>query len=161
MECIRNPSAIRDRKTHRQALKYTVIDDELYRCTMDGLLLKCLSAEQAWVGMVEVHKGLCRAHQSTHKMKWTLRRAGLYWPTMVNDFIWYKKGCEACLQYGDIWTTPASVLHLIIKPWPVRGWGLEFIGEIHPSSSKGHRFVLVTKDYFSMWTDALPLKSIV
>jgi hypothetical protein len=45
MECIRNPSAIRDRKTHRQALKYTVIDDELYRCTMDGLLLKCLSAE--------------------------------------------------------------------------------------------------------------------
>jgi hypothetical protein len=25
------------------------------------------------------------------------------------------------------------------------GWGLDFVREIHPSSSKGHRFVLVTK----------------
>jgi hypothetical protein len=32
----------------------------------------------------------------------------------------------------------ASMLHPIVKPWPFRGWGLDFIGEIHPSSSKGH-----------------------
>jgi hypothetical protein len=23
-------------------------------------------------------------------------------------------------------------LHPIIKPWPFRGWGLEFVGEIYP-----------------------------
>jgi hypothetical protein len=29
-------------------------------------------------------------------------------------------------------------LHIIIKPWPFRGWGSDFVGEIHTSSSKGH-----------------------
>jgi hypothetical protein len=47
---------------------------------------------------------------------------------------------------SEIWrhtVGPRSRIHPIIKPWPFRGWGLDFIGEIHPSSSKGHRFVLV------------------
>jgi transposase InsO family protein len=34
-----------------------------------------------------------------------------------------------------------------------------FIGEIHPSSSKGHRFVLVATDYFTKWTEAVALKN--
>jgi hypothetical protein len=53
----------------------------------------------------------------------------------------------------------AAMLHPIIKPWPLRGWGLDFIGQIHPSSSKGHRFVLVAIDYFTKWTEAVPLKN--
>jgi hypothetical protein len=54
---------------------------------------------------------------------------------------------------------PAAELHPIIKPWPFRGWGLDFIGEIHPSSSKGYRFVLVATDYFTKWTEAVALKN--
>jgi transposase InsO family protein len=51
------------------------------------------------------------------------------------------------------------MLHPIIKPWPFCGWALDFIGQIHPSSSKGHRFVLVTMDYFTKWMEAVPLKN--
>jgi hypothetical protein len=40
-----------------------------------------------------------------------------------------------------------------------QGWGLDFIGEIHPSSSKGHQFVLVATDYFTKWTEAVALKN--
>jgi hypothetical protein len=54
---------------------------------------------------------------------------------------------------------PAAELHPIIKPWPLRGWELDFIGEIHPSSSKGHRFVLVATDYFTKWTEVVALKN--
>jgi hypothetical protein len=46
-ECIKNPSTVTDGKARRQALKYTMIDDELYRHMMEGLLLKCLNTEQA------------------------------------------------------------------------------------------------------------------
>jgi hypothetical protein len=53
-------------------------------------------------------------------------------------------------------TVPASMLHPIVKSWPFRGWGLDFIGEIHPSSSERHRFVLVATDYFTKWTEAVP-----
>ena len=37
--------------------------------------------------------------------------------------------------------------------------GLDFIGQINPPSSKGHRFVLVSTDYFTKWTETVPLKS--
>ena len=38
-------------------------------------------------------------------------------------------------------------------------WGFDFIGQINPPSSKGHRFVLVATDYFTKWTEAVPLKN--
>ena len=36
---------------------------------------------------------------------------------------------------------------------------MDFIGQINPPSSKGHRFMLVATDYFTMWTEAVPLKN--
>jgi hypothetical protein len=57
----------------------------------------------------------------------------------------------------DIKIALANELHPIVKSWPFRGWGLDFIGEIRPSLSKGHHFVLVATDYFMKWTEAVPL----
>jgi hypothetical protein len=37
--------------------------------------------------------------------------------------------------------------------------GSGFIGKIHPSSSKGHCFVIVATDYFTKWIEAIPLKN--
>jgi hypothetical protein len=54
---------------------------------------------------------------------------------------------------------PAAMLHPIIKPWLFHGWALDFIGQIHPSSSKGHRFILFATDYFTKWTEAVPLRN--
>jgi hypothetical protein len=64
-----------------------------------------------------------------------------------------------CQKFGDLQLVLAAELHPIIKPWPFRGWRLDFIGEIHPSSSKGHRFVLVATDYFTKWTEVVALKN--
>jgi hypothetical protein len=89
-------------------------------------------------------------------MKWFLRRADFYWPTMMADYFWYYKGCEECQRFGNIQLVLAAMLHPIIKPWPFLGWGLDFIGQIHSSSFKGHRFVLVAIDYFTKWTEAVP-----
>jgi transposase InsO family protein len=71
----------------------------------------------------------------------------------------YYKGCEACQKFGKVQSAPASMLHPIVKLWPFRGWSLDFIGEIHPSSTKGHRFVLMATDYFTKWVEAVPLKN--
>jgi hypothetical protein len=135
-----------DKKIKRQALKYMSLGDDLYQRTIDGVLLKCLDEEQAKVVVQEVHDRICGAHQSTHKMNWLLRRAGFYWPTVMDDCIKYQKGCKASQRFGNIQLAPASVMNLIVKPWPFRGWGLDFIGETRPESSKGHRFILVAMD---------------
>ena len=71
----------------------------------------------------------------------------------------YYKGCEECQRFDNVQLVPAALLHHIIKPWPFRGWGLDFIGQINPPSSKGHRFVLVATDCFTKWTEIVPLKN--
>jgi hypothetical protein len=156
---LKNPSQTRDRKIRRQALKYTLLNDELYRRTIDGLFLKCLNSEESKIAMGEVHEGICGTHQAAYKMRWLLKRAGFYWPTLLEDCFRYYKGCEAWQKFGNIQLAPAAMLNPIINPWPFRGWGLDFIGKIHPASSKRHCFVLVATDYFTKWTEAVPLRN--
>jgi hypothetical protein len=118
---LENPGHITDRKVRRQTLKYVMLDNTLYRQTIDGLLLKCLCSNQSKIAMGEVHEGICGTHQSTHKMKWLLRHAEFYWPTMLNDCFRYYKGCESCQKFGDVQLTPIAMLHPIIKLWLFRG----------------------------------------
>jgi hypothetical protein len=40
---------------------------------------------------------------------------------------------------------------------PFEQWGLDIVGEITPSSSKLHKYILTTIDYFTRWTEAIPL----
>jgi hypothetical protein len=35
---------------------------------------------------------------------------------------------------------------------------LDFVGEIHPLSLKGHQFVLVATNYFTKWTEVVAFK---
>jgi hypothetical protein len=111
------------------------------------------------VAMGEIHKGMSGTHQSAHKMRWMLRKVGVYWSNMLTDCFKYYKGCESSEKFGKVQTAPASILHPVVKLWPFRGWGLDFVGEVHPSSSKGHRLVLVATDYFTKWVEVVPLKN--
>jgi hypothetical protein len=61
----------------------------------DDLLLKCLGPDQARLAMAEVHEGICGTHQSAPKMKWLLRRACFYWPTMIANCFGYYRGCKS------------------------------------------------------------------
>jgi hypothetical protein len=135
------------------------MSDELYRRTVNDVLLKYLGQGDAILAMAEVHERICGTHQSAPKMKWLLRRSGFYWPNMIADCFKYYKWCQVCLKFGDLQLVLIAELHPIIKSWPFRGWELDFIGYIHPESSKGHRFVLVATDYFTKWTEVVALKN--
>jgi hypothetical protein len=78
---------------------------------------------------------------------------------MLGDCFEYYKGCETCQKSSKIQSAPAGNLHLIVKPWPFRGWGIDFIGEVHPSSAKVHHFLLVATNYFTKWVEPVPLKN--
>nr|ABA91246.1 retrotransposon protein, putative, unclassified [Oryza sativa Japonica Group] len=55
------------RKLRYKALRYVLLEDELYYRTIDGVLLKCLSIDQAKVVMGEMHEGICATDYFT---KW-------------------------------------------------------------------------------------------
>jgi hypothetical protein len=83
IEYLKNPLQRVSRKLRYKALKFVLLDDWLYHRTVDVVLLKCLNQEEAKVLMGEIHGGVCGAHQSAHKMKWMIRKAGYFWPTML------------------------------------------------------------------------------
>jgi hypothetical protein len=99
---LENPGHIADRKVWRQALKYVMLDNTLYRRTTDGLLLKYLGLDQSRIVMGEVHEGIYGTHQSTHKIKWLFHHVGFYWLTMINDCFSYYKGYESCQKFRDV-----------------------------------------------------------
>jgi hypothetical protein len=42
---------------------------------------------------------------------------------------------------------------------PFQQWGLDFIGEIYPTSSGQHKWILTTTYYFSKWIEVIPTRS--
>lgn len=89
-------------------LRYVLIDGQLYKKSVDGLLLKCLSKHESMLVMAEVHEGICVAHQAGVKMRWLIRRHG------------YQKGGEWVLDYvtKKCWkplTAKEIVLRIAIK----------------------------------------------
>ena len=110
-----------DRKIRFQAIKYVLLEEELYYRMIDGVLLRCIDKEEARVLMGEIQEGVCGSHQSAYKMKWVIRRNGYFWPTMLEDCFTYYKGCQECQKFGNVQRAPASAMNPIIKPWPFRG----------------------------------------
>ena len=49
---------------------------------------------------------------------------------------------------------PPVPLNVLTSPWPFAMWGIDMIGRIEPTTSNGHRFILVAIDYFTKWVEA-------
>jgi hypothetical protein len=49
-------------------------------------------------------------------------------------------------------------LQPVLLCFPFSKWGLDFIGIVNPLSSVGHIFILTATDYFTKWTEVVPLR---
>jgi ribonuclease HI len=93
IDYLEDPSRKVSRKLRYKAIKFVLLDGSLFYKSLDGVLLQCLGLEEEKKMMSEVHDGLCGAHQSACRMKWVIRQAGCFWPTMLEDCFEYYKGC--------------------------------------------------------------------
>jgi hypothetical protein len=85
VDYLKNPSKKVDKQLNYEAIKYIMLEDDLYYCTIDGVLHKCLGEEEAKTLKGGIHNGVCGAHQSAFNMKWMIRNNNYYWPTMMED----------------------------------------------------------------------------
>jgi hypothetical protein len=85
-------------------------------------------------------------------------RARFYWPIIFSDVYKEVSICHEC----HIFDGKRKLLPLPLKPISVeasfRKWGLDFIGDIHTSSSTQHRWILTSTDYFTKWIEAVPTR---
>ncbi|XP_050895650.1 uncharacterized protein LOC127102313 [Lathyrus oleraceus] len=75
---LENPTTSAERKVIYHSLSYTLMGNELFKKTPEGVLLKCLGDFEVYLALSNVHSGACGAHQVCHKMKWLLFRQGMY-----------------------------------------------------------------------------------
>ena len=105
----------------------------------------------------EAHDSICEVHQPGPKLKDRLHSLRYYWPTMIADAIQYARRCKACQIHADFIHQPSELLHPTIASWPFEAWGIDVVGPISPSSTKGHWLILAITNYFSKWAEAIPL----
>jgi hypothetical protein len=55
---------------------------------------------------------------------------------------------------------PAFPLQPVTIDNPFEQWGLDVVAEINLNSLKLHKYILTATNYFSKWTEAIPLKVI-
>ena len=109
--------------------------------------------------LIELHDGSIGGHFSREKTTHKVLRAGYYWPTLFKDAHAYARRCQIFqLNVGKERRT-AFPLQPITVQNPFEQQGLDVVSEINPNS-KLHKYILTTTDYFTRWTEAIPLKNI-
>lgn len=67
--------------------------------------------------------------------------------------------CQKCQIFqGKRKLLPLPLQPIIVEA-PFQQWGLDFIGEIHPTSSTQHKWILTTTEYFIKWIEAIPSRN--
>ena len=86
--------------------------------------------------------------------------AGYYWSTMEVDCYQHSQTCHKCQIYTDKMHVPPVPFNVMTAPWPFAIWGIDMIREIRPTASNGHRFILVSIDYFTKWVEAASFSTV-
>jgi hypothetical protein len=105
----------------------------------------------------EIHDGTAGGHFTGNTTTHKILRDGYYWPTLFKDAHTYARNCKTCQISVGREKREVVPIQLVVISRPFEKWGLDIIGEITPSSSKQHRYILTTTDYFTKWAEAIPL----
>ncbi|XP_074293027.1 uncharacterized protein LOC141619918 [Silene latifolia] len=79
-----------------KASRYIMIDNILFRKSLAGPCLRCLSKEEAETVLHDVHGGECGNHAGGRSLSNKILRQGYLWPTMRADAVNHAKRCESC-----------------------------------------------------------------
>ena len=140
--------------------QYQLIDGVLFRQNYDKVLLRCLEKDNVEHIFTELHDGLEGDHFNGETTAHKVLRAGYYWPTLFKDAQTHAKICQRCQVIAGRERRPAFPLQPVTIKNPFEQWGLDVVGEINLNSLKLHKYILTATDYFSKWTEAIPLKII-
>jgi hypothetical protein len=148
----------RERRALRlKSSQYRLINSVLFRINYDGLLLICLEHEDENKVLKEIHDGPAGGHFAGNTTTHKILRASYYWPTMFKDAHTYARNYKTCQMSTGREKRAFFPLQPMVISRPFEQWGLDIIGEITPSSSKQHRYILTAIDYFMKWAEVIPL----
>ena len=149
-------------KAHKiqvQTARFFLVDGQLFKRSMGGPYLKCLTPEQSQYVLIELHEGICGNHHGGRTLAHRAHTQVYYWPTMRADAANYTRKCDRCQRLDLVLKSPVQYLISISSPWPFSQWGIDIVGPL-PTSPAQKKLLLVATDYFSKWIKAEAFSSI-
>ena len=146
-------------KIQIQSARFSIIDGQLYKRSLGGPYLKCLTPEQSQYVLAELHEGICGNHTGGRTLAHRAHTQGYYWPTMKSNAADYVRKCGPYQRMSPILKSLVQDLISISSPWPFAQWGIDIMGPF-PIARAQKKLLLVATDYFSKWIEAEAFSSI-
>ena len=93
--------------------------------------------------LVACHDSACGGNLSGQLTGQKILRPGHFWPTLFKDAHDYVKQCDACQMYVRNDLRMEMSLHVSLPLVPFEKWGIDYVGEVHPHSSKWMAYIVV------------------
>jgi hypothetical protein len=141
----------------RRSKGFVLVDNKLYRRgARSGVLMKCITREDGYDILREIHEGVCGNHATSRTLVGKAYRAGFWWPTAVSDAEDVVRRCQNCQFFSKQSHVPTHSLITVPPSWLFACWSLDMIG---PFTTAPGRFthVLVAIDKFSKWIKYKPI----
>jgi hypothetical protein len=146
-------------RMQQRAKDYQIVGNELYKTSISGPLLWCISTTGGQEILQEVHAGIYRGHIGACALAAKVLQQGFYWLAMIDDATKLVSTCEACLEFSHCCRAPAQPSQLITPSWPLQRWGIDIISKLTPAQGN-YIFAIVTVEYFTKWVEAKPVSNI-
>ena len=104
------------RRIKKQAARYCVSQGKLYRRSISGPYLRCLSPREETRILEELHDGECGSHSSGRSLVLRACRAGYYWPTMAVDANDQARNCSQYQKHAPVSKLPPENLKFVRSP---------------------------------------------
>jgi transposase InsO family protein len=147
------------RRITRMAKSFTLVDGELYKRAMSGVLQQCVPIPQGCELLQDIHAGIYGHYAVLRTLVGNAFRQGFYWPTAVADASEIVRACEGCQFYARKTSLPAHALQTIPVTWPFAVWGLDIVGPLR-KAPEGYTHLLVAIDKFSKWVEVRPITNL-
>ena len=117
-------------KVQIQSARFSMVTGQLYKQSLGGPYLMCLTPKQGQYVLAEFHEGICGNHPGGRTLAHRVHTQEYYWPTMKSDAANYVKKCDPCQRMFPILKSPVQDLVSISSPWPFAKWGIDIVGPL-------------------------------
>jgi transposase InsO family protein len=142
----------------RMAKSFTLIDGELYKRVVSGVLQRCIPIPQGRELIRDIHAGVCGHHVAPRTLVGNAFRQGFYCPTAVADASEVMHTYEGRQFYART-NLPAHALQTSLVTWSFAVWGLNIVGPLRKAPG-GYTHLLVAIDKFSKWVEVRPITNL-
>jgi hypothetical protein len=149
-------TTIKQIRMQQRAQLYRIVDNDLYKISVAGPLLRCVSREEGQQILSKVNAGVCRGHIGARALATKVLRQGFYWPAMIDDAAKLVSTCEAYQRFSRKTKVPAQPVQLIAPSWPLQRWGIDIVRKLTLVQGN-YTFIVVAVEYFTKWIEAKPL----